>query len=135
MTTPLPPGAFGPRYWPTWAAIGFAWLAARLPISSHRPLGHLIGSLVHRSGARRGQIARTNLALCFPEKNAEDLDALTRSCLQELVIGTLEMAVAWLRPRYDPTPHTEIIGAEHLTRALATGRGVILVGDTSPSWT
>lgn len=38
------------------------------------------------------------------------------------------MAVAWLRPSYDPRPATDVIGGEHLERALAGGRGVILVG-------
>lgn len=128
MTPPLPPGATRPRHWPTWLAIGVAWLLARLPMAFHRAIGRGLGTLVYRSGAHRGRIARTNLALCFPDLNAEALDALTRKCLQQLAIGTQEMAVAWLRPSYDPTPQTTIVGGEHFAAALATGRGVILVG-------
>ena len=128
MTPPLPSGALRPRHWPTWVAIAAAWLLARLPVALHRPIGRLLGTLILRSGARRARIAQTNLALCFPDKSVEALNSLTRKCLQELVIGTLEMAVAWLRPSYDPRSRTTISGAEHLETALATGRGVILVG-------
>ncbi|MEM9744693.1 MAG: LpxL/LpxP family Kdo(2)-lipid IV(A) lauroyl/palmitoleoyl acyltransferase [Pseudomonadota bacterium] len=117
-----------PCVWPTWLIIGIAWLLARLPMALLQRLGRALGSVLARLRVRRARIARTNLKLCFPDKNDAALDALTAECLRQLTVGTLELAVTWLRPSYDPRPHTEVIGAEHLEAALATGRGVILVG-------
>lgn len=128
MQPSVPRHAFHFRYWPTWLVIALAWLLARLPVSSHDRLSRQIGGLVALSGARRGRIARKNLELCFPTLNAAEHERLTRRCLDALTAGTLELAVTWLRPGFDPTPNTTIIGREHLEAALATGRGVILVG-------
>ncbi len=117
----------GLRQWPSWAGIGLAWLVARLPWALQRPLGRLIGALLFRAMRERRNIARRNIALCFPELDAKAREALARASFAELGIGLFEFARAWWGSVTPMRDGLQVEGLEHLAAARAGGRGVIVV--------
>ena len=117
-----------PSQWPTWLVIALAWVLARLPLPMVRRLGLGLGRAAYPLARSRRQIAATNIKLCFGHLSATEQQALTRDCIQQVTLGTLELAVAWLNPKRDVRSFCTVSGAEHLRAAQAEGRGVILVG-------
>jgi KDO2-lipid IV(A) lauroyltransferase len=117
-----------PRYWPTWIGVGAMWLVARLPLRMQFPLGRLIGTLGYRFASARRHIARTNVALCFPELDVAARDALVRRIFTSTGIGAVETAIAWFGGLERYAARTSIEGLDLLTAAQRRGRGVLLVG-------
>ena len=89
----LPPR--GPRHWPVWLGVGLCVALARLPWGLQRALGALVGALAFRLARSRREAARTNLALCLPELDADARDALLRENFRDVGIGLFEFARAW----------------------------------------
>ena len=117
----------GPRQWPSWAGVGLAWLAARVPWALQRPLGRGIGALLFALMRDRRHVARRNIALCFPELDAARQEALARASFGELGIGLFEFARAWWGSVAPMRGSVRVEGLEHLAAAQAGGRGVIVV--------
>jgi KDO2-lipid IV(A) lauroyltransferase len=117
----------GPAQWPAWLGIGLAWLVARLPWALQRVLGRLIGTLLFAAMRERRNVARRNIALCFPELDAGARDALARASFGELGIGLFEFARAWWGSVAPMRRGLRVEGLEHLAAARADGRGVIVV--------
>ena len=121
-----------PRGWPIWGLIGVAWLIGRLPVTwimtIGKGLGRALYSLSGLTGASRRRITDTNIELCFPELPAESRAKLARDSFMHTVIGALEITQPWLNPNRDLRQRTSLHGIEHLQRAAARGRGVVLVG-------
>lgn len=86
-------------------------------------LGRLAGRLIHR----RRRIASINLALCFPELSATERETLLNAHFAALGMGVMEVGLAWWASRAKLRPLAHIVGKEHLQRALASGRGVLLL--------
>ncbi len=119
---------YSPAVWPTWIFVGFAWLAARLPISWIFSIGRGLGSIMYRFATSRRIITETNIAACFPQLSTEQQQQMTKRVLQQVSIGALELTIPWLNPKRDLSDRFTITGKEHFDAALAQGKGVILVG-------
>ena len=117
----------GPRHWPAWVGIGIAALLARLPWSLQRVLGRGIGRLLMVLFGSRRRVAARNLALCFPELDADAQAALLRRSFEELGIGLFEFARAWWGSVEPMRGKVTVEGLEHLQAARAGGRGVIII--------
>jgi len=115
-----------PKYWPSWAALGLLHSTVWLPHGFRMTLGAALGRLYLRMGERRRRIAETNLGLCFPELSAEERDRLLQQHFESLGKGLMELAMAWWASDRRCLKGARIEGREHLSRALHTGRGVIL---------
>ena len=131
MTTtvppPLPRALLHPRHWSMWLAVAAMALYARAPSIVGRLLGAALGAIALRVARRRREIARRNLALCFPERDAAWREALLARCFRSLGIGGYEFVRAWWGPLRGLRARTTIEGVEHVREALAGGRGVILL--------
>lgn len=117
----------GLRQWPAWLGIGLAWLAARVPWVMQRPIGRAVGALLYHALRDRRHVARRNIALCFPELDAQRQEALARASFGELGIGLFEFARAWWGSVDPMRKGLQVEGLEHLAAARAGGRGVIVV--------
>lgn len=127
MLAPPPSPPKSPHTWPEWIGIGVAWLAARLPWSLQRRLGHGIGVLLPGLLRRRHRVARRNLEVCFPELDAATRARLLRASHASLGIGLFEFARAWWGSVAPMRQHVRIEGLEHLAKARAAGRGIIVI--------
>jgi KDO2-lipid IV(A) lauroyltransferase len=80
----------------------------------------------------RRRVAERNLALCFPELDSCQREQLLRAHFRSLGIGVFEFLRAWWGRLTPMSSQYRLQGMEHLERARAAGRGVILV---SPHFT
>lgn len=90
--------------------------------------GTLLGLATYHAGRERRYITSVNIALCFPELDAAAQRALVRRCFIDNGIGLVETATGWMRPAGQFQRQLTMIGTEHLDAALATGRGVLMLG-------
>ncbi|MCZ6709466.1 MAG: LpxL/LpxP family Kdo(2)-lipid IV(A) lauroyl/palmitoleoyl acyltransferase [Gammaproteobacteria bacterium] len=119
---------YSPRVWGTWLIVGLGWLLARLPLPAVIHVGRVLGRVGYHLADSRRHIAQVNLALCFPELSEAERGELTRQTFQHVAVGALETTLPWLNPNRDLTSHIELQGVEHLHKAQALGRGVVLIG-------
>lgn len=74
---------------------GLLRLLASLPYRWVARAGHALGSLLYRIPGKRKRILQTNLRLCFPEKDEQELDILGRATFQHVIRSYLERGVQW----------------------------------------
>ncbi|MBI3561218.1 MAG: LpxL/LpxP family Kdo(2)-lipid IV(A) lauroyl/palmitoleoyl acyltransferase [Gammaproteobacteria bacterium] len=132
MSEPLPPFewrfAYNPRFWPSWCGLGLMWLSTRLPYRLILWLGHVLGVCLWAVGRERRRITRINLRLCFPQLDRHALRRLQRQTFYSAGMAVFESALSWWRGRKEFSPLFFSQGFEHVTAALAQGKGVILLG-------
>ncbi|MCP1373195.1 LpxL/LpxP family Kdo(2)-lipid IV(A) lauroyl/palmitoleoyl acyltransferase [Dyella lutea] len=118
-----------PRHWPAWLGVGCIWLIARLPYSALMRVGHWLGALAMRIDSARRPVAEANIALCFPELDADQQAALVDAHLRDIGLMLVEFALGWMgRDEAIARLPLSIEGLEHLEQARAAGKGVLLVG-------
>ena len=118
-----------PRFWPAWIGLGVIWLLARLPYRWLFGCGKLFGKLTRYLPGERRHVARRNIEICFPERDAAQRDALLRATLDDLGMMLAEFALAWMcSDRALSRVPCTIEGLEHLDACRTQGRGVLLVG-------
>ena len=118
----------GPRYWPTWALLGFMKIAAKLPRSWQLRVGRCVGALFKRLKRREHYVAQRNLELCFKELSAAERAELLERHFEAVGMSFVEMGIGWFTPIERLLERVEIHGREHLEQALTRGRGALLVG-------
>jgi len=121
-----------PRCRWTGLATALARRIARWPQSRLLRFGALGTWLLWPLLAQRRRIARTNLALCFPELAPPARRRLLRATLRETVTGVLESLRGWFAPDAALRDLCTIEGLEHLHAARAQGCGVLLLTGHSP---
>ena len=110
----------------TRVALGCLWLVAWLPWSWQRGLAAAFGAFAFHVVRIRRHVVLVNLRVCFPELTESARHTLARRHFQSLALGILEVARCWWR-HPAALPPSRIEGVEALEKALATGRGVLLV--------
>ncbi len=116
-----------PRYWPTWLGVGVLRLVCLLPHAMALSVGRAIGRLAHALGGSRRAIVRRNIELCFPDLSPQERDRRAREHFEALGMSVIEMGLGRWASDARLIAMTELIGIEHLQRALNEGRGVILL--------
>lgn len=119
---------YGPRYWPTWALLAFFYVIGNLPIRVNLVIGKIIGLLFLYAAPSRKRIAATNIALCFPELDAQAQARLVRGVMISCGQSLLETAMALWGAKDKFRRFHRICGLEHIGQAKSSGRGVLLVG-------
>ena len=126
-STATRPSLLQPRHWPTFAWLGIAFIAARLPWTLQRALGRGLGWLALHLARSRRHAAEVNLKLCFPEQDEAWRQRLLRDSFDALGVGIFEFARAWWGKIDVIRPQVQWEGLEHLKALQAEGRGVLLV--------
>ena len=115
--------------------VGFLRLFALLPWSMVQRLGSAIGWLMLKLPNRSRDVARINLARCFPELDDDRREQLLHDSLQQIGKTFTESACAWIWPA-DRTLRLiwEVEGLDVLERALASGKGVVGITSHLGNW-
>ena len=118
---------WAPRYWPVWIGMGLLRVVCLLPHRAALGLGRLIGRAAHAVGGSRRAIVRRNIELCFPDLSTSERDALALAHFKALGMALIEMGLGrWASDRHLRSI-TRLTGAEHVNKALESGRGVIML--------
>ncbi|KPF57426.1 lipid A biosynthesis acyltransferase [beta proteobacterium AAP51] len=77
------------------AALALVWLLHWLPLPLLARLGQGLGLLLHTFGRARREVARKNVALCFPDKTEAERHRLVREHFQWTGRSLLERGLLW----------------------------------------
>ncbi|MBN8482053.1 MAG: LpxL/LpxP family Kdo(2)-lipid IV(A) lauroyl/palmitoleoyl acyltransferase [Xanthomonadales bacterium] len=118
-----------PRHWPAWLGLGLIRLLAVLPPALRLGVGRFLGEVFARLPGARRRIAARNLELCFPELGPAERARMLEANLRDVGLMLVEFALGWFGgARAIQRVAVSIEGLEHLQRARAEGRGVLLTG-------
>lgn len=115
-----------PRHWPTWIGFGLWFLIAQLPYSWQMAAARFLYPLL-RLNKKRVKMARTNLRVCFPEKNDEDIDKLLDDNLRSTAMAIFETGIGFFWSKKRLGKLFTITGVEHVEQAKAEGQGALLL--------
>lgn len=117
-----------PRLIPSWIGVGLFWLIGQLPWSILLATGRGLGRLAWHLAKSRRHIATTNIRLCFPELSEAEQQNLAHRCIISTGEAILEMAGSFSNHRIKLDKRLTIKGMEHIKKAQADGKGVLLLG-------
>lgn len=118
---------WAPQHWPMWSGLGLFWLCARfLTWSERRRLARGIAWIIFHVVRLRRRVVLVNLRLCFPGKSEAQIQALAFAHYEALAYGLFETTAGWWEPVAQLPAH-RLVGVEHLERALAAGKGVVVL--------
>ncbi|OGI42443.1 MAG: hypothetical protein A2150_07905 [Candidatus Muproteobacteria bacterium RBG_16_64_11] len=120
-------GWLHPRYWPSWLGLGVLRAAALLPLPFSWWMGSALGQVLYYLHAPRREIARRNIAACFPALDAAAQRRLVRDHFRALGAAALTPGIGWWAPDERLRRLTRYRDREVLDRALAAKRPVILL--------
>lgn len=115
--------------------IGLIRLVSWLPLSGAHALGKFIGLTLWGTKSGTAKVAKVNLNLCFPDKNEEQINQLTKNSLIALGKTYAEMGMSWMWPIPKVQKIiTQVEGQEHLQKALDDKQGIILIAPHLGNW-
>jgi KDO2-lipid IV(A) lauroyltransferase len=115
-----------PRYWPAWCFVAWLRLSAALPLQWSLAVHRLPGRIMYRTARRQRHVVRRNLELCFPGLTPSERERLVKRHFESVSMSLAEFAFAWFAADRRNRGRFEVRGLEHVTNALAQGKGAIL---------
>lgn len=103
------------------------WLVAQLPFALQMRIGRGLGHLSYIFAKQRRHICEVNLRLCFPELTEDERKQLVKDTFIANGMGLIEIGICWYRNIEDFRDRVTVVGLEHLQKAKAQGRGVLLL--------
>ena len=117
-----------PKYWFLWGFFAvLAILVNVLPFFILKPIGNGIGSVFQLFLKKRGDIARKNLTLSFPDYSRSKIDKIVHENFKNTGLAIIEMGMAWFWPDWRVKRHVSIIGKEKILQQEEDGRGVLVI--------
>ncbi|AGH82445.1 lipid A biosynthesis lauroyl (or palmitoleoyl) acyltransferase [Psychromonas sp. CNPT3] len=117
-----------PKFWLAWISILLLFLSSLLPYSCLLFLGKWLGRGAYFIVKKRAQIARRNLALCFPSLSTLEIEEKVKRNFENSGIALFEMGMAWFWPSWRVHKRLKITGIEHLQQANAQDKGILFMG-------
>ncbi len=115
--------------------IAFLRLFALLPWRAVQAVGNTIGWLMWKLPNSSREVARINLAKCFPELSEAECEVLLGQSLKAIAKTLTESACAWIWPAQKSLKLIhEVEGLNVLQQALASGKGVVGITSHLGNW-
>jgi Kdo2-lipid IVA lauroyltransferase/acyltransferase len=105
-----------------------------LPFALNRRFGSLVGWLGWQLRGESRHVSEANIAICFPQLDAQAQQALAKQSLIETGKGASELAYLWLHPDEALRMIRRVEGDQPLRDTLAGGRGVIMLAPHLGCW-
>lgn len=115
-----------PRYWPTWCFVAWLRLSAAMPLRWNLAVHRIGGRVLYSLARRQRHVARRNLEICFPQLTSAEREHLLKRHFESVAMSIGEIAFAWFASDRRVPKHFAVAGLEHVTAALAEGKGAIL---------
>jgi KDO2-lipid IV(A) lauroyltransferase len=118
-----------------WFFRAFARVLSVVPVRLLHGLAHPLSALIWRISRRLRTVARTNVALCYPDLSAEAQEQRARRSLYHYACNALEVGVCWYAGRrrfdalFDPP-----VGLEHVAAARDAGLGLVVMAPHFGAW-
>ncbi len=116
-----------PRYWLVWFGILLLWLISLLPLPVTAYLGRGLGTFLYRVAGRRQHIVRTNLELCFPELDSDQVEALMKAHFKALGQAALTIGINMFASQRRLQHLVSMRDRHYYDQAIAGGKPVILL--------
>ncbi|WP_430460733.1 lysophospholipid acyltransferase family protein [Thalassolituus sp. LLYu03] len=115
--------------------IGLVKLLGLIPLAQAQAVGRAIGWALRVRRTRSREVARVNLALCYPDMAPAEREALLADTLAENGMIAAEMGPMWgYAPERTAGLIRNIIGEDVLDEAIADPRGLILLAPHLGNW-
>lgn len=116
-------------------AVGTLRAIAMLPWAAVQKLGRLLGWLMYHLPNRSTEVARINLAHCFPEQTKAEREQLLQENLKSIGQSFTESACAWIWPPAKTMQRIkEVEGLEILQQARAKGKAIVGITSHLGNW-
>ncbi|WP_196587352.1 Kdo(2)-lipid IV(A) acyltransferase [Aliivibrio fischeri] len=117
-----------PKYWLVWLSFSFlAVLVNVLPFVLLKRIGNGIGCLSKLCLKKRANVARKNLALCFPHYSQTEIELLVNENFKNTGLALIETGMAWFWPDWRVKRHISIVGQEKILEKEQEGKGVLVL--------
>ena len=97
-------------------------------------IGERLGRLFFRLGTRRRERAIANLSIGFPDMSSADRSKLALQVFEHFGRTSADFLASKGRTKQDIEATTEIMGIENIEKALAMGKGVLLITGHFGHW-
>ena len=111
-----------------WGVEAASYCVASLSLAQQQTLAQWCGKAMAKLMRDRRRVTHKNLSLCFPELSEADLNKLIEATFIANAIGVFESTKVWWRKSEVISDRVRVEGKENLERALAKGKGVLLLG-------
>ena len=116
-----------PKYWTTWIGLLVFFLLTLLPTFITDWIGCCLGSIASRKNKKRFNIVKTNLSLCFPDKNDTDIDHMINAYFKAQYRSLVHYFILWWRPVSVVRKKIETSGFEKIAHYQSQGKNVIIM--------
>lgn len=116
-----------PQNWPAWLLIACLRLLAPLPWELLLWFGRWLGRFSFFVVPIRRAVTERNLGICFPELAPAERRRLALRCYESFGMGMMEALISYYSEKERFAGRFSVEGIEHLERARAAGRGVLLL--------
>lgn len=116
-----------PRYWFTWLGVSILWLLMFTPISFRNNVAKLIVLITAKPGSRSTGIVKTNLSMCFPEKNEAEVKEMMARFFYYKARVFLDYSFLWFASEKKLKAIYKVIDDDELKSLKASGHNIIFL--------
>jgi len=113
-----------PQFWPIWFGAAILFLLICLPYPLIQQLGKGVAFLLKTLAKKRVQVAKQNLALCYPDWSEEKRNEVFEKNMYRTGMALFETAMGWWWPHWRVRRIGKIEGFEHIQEIMRSGKGV-----------
>lgn len=116
-----------PRYWLTWIGLAVFFIVTLLPMFFIDWLGCRLGSIAATKNKKRFNIVKTNLSLCFPDRENSEIEKMVVEHFQAQLRSVLHYFILWWRPEFIVRKKIQTTGFDQISHYQQQGKRIIIL--------